>query len=144
MLLRVGALALLAASCRSASTGAATDAGSGDAETAPATLPEGAKACGHPAATPTQIASEFLTASKNRDLQSMMACFKPKHRDKMQGRIGRLEELTVLSYTLGRETIDGDTAEVEATTERYDGRGGIEHKRDPLRFDREEGAWYLR
>ena len=150
----VGVLALLATlatSCRKpAGDTAAADAGAdaggddgGDAGAA-APLPPGAKACGNPAATPTQVATEFLDASKTRNLEGMLACFKPQHRQRMAGREARLEELTVLSYTLGQESIDGETAEVQATVERYDGRGSIEHKRDPIRLGREGGAWYFR
>ena len=153
-LLGVGALALmatLATSCRkpsgdAASTGAGADAGAdaGEEGGAAASLPPRVNACGHPAATPTQVATAFLDASKARDLQGMLLCFKPQHRQRMAGREARLEELTVLSFTLGQETIDGESAEVQATVQRYDGRGGIEHKRDPIRLERDGGAWYFR
>ncbi|EYF06729.1 Hypothetical protein CAP_1426 [Chondromyces apiculatus DSM 436] len=144
-------MATLATSCRKSSgeathTEAGADAGAdaGDDGGAAAPLPPGAKACGHPAATPSQVVTAFLEASKARDLQGMLSCFKPQHRQRMAGREARLEELTVLSFTLGQETIDGESAEVQATVQRYDGRGGIEHKRDPIRLEREGGAWYFR
>ncbi|HSN97750.1 MAG TPA: hypothetical protein VLS89_05610 [Candidatus Nanopelagicales bacterium] len=147
------ALTLPAAACRrseggsTASADAGADAGgpadAGAGSTADALSP-GEKACGNPAASPRQVAVEFLEASKGRDLQGMLACFKPKHRERMAGREARLEELTVISYELGEVTVDGDSAQVAATVKRYDGRGLIEHKRDPIRLEREGGIWYFR
>lgn len=147
------ALALSTTACRRSdeARGGGADAGTDGAGSAgaaagsaAAALAPGAKACGDPAATPKQVAAEFLEASKARDLKGMLACFKPRHRERMAGREARLEELTVISYELGEVTIEGDSAQVAATVQRYDGRGLIEHKRDPIRLEREAGAWYFR
>lgn len=150
------ALSLPASACRRSDDARGGGAGAADAGTdaggpaaaaagsAAAALAPGAKACGSPAATPKQVAAELLEASKARDLQGMVACFKPKHRERMAGREARLEELTVISYELGEVTIEGDSAQVAASVQRYNGRGAIEHKRDPIRLEREGGVWYLR
>ncbi|MCC6555946.1 MAG: hypothetical protein IT372_23545 [Polyangiaceae bacterium] len=144
-LLTAAAAALLCASCARSCGGAPSgDAQDAGADAAPAELPAGARACGHPAATPAQVAREFLAASQQRDVQSMLACFKPKHRETMAKRSQLLTELTVISFTLGAETIDGDTAQVAANVERYDGRGHVERKLEPMRLERVEGVWYLR
>jgi hypothetical protein len=127
---------------------AGADAGADAAAAAAAapvvSLPEGVKACGNPAATPRQVVHEFLTASKERNVEGMLACFKPKHRERMAGRAGKLEELTALSFTVGEERIDGDAAEVQAEVQRYDGRGLVEYKRDPIRLERQDGVWYFK
>jgi hypothetical protein len=142
-------IALLGISCdksgASAAPAASTDpAPAGSAAPAPPALPEGAKACGNPAATPKQVVLELLTAHKNRDVQAMLPCFKPKHRERMAGRESILIELTVLSFSVGEEKIDGDTAQVAASIERYDGRGNVEYKHDPIRLERLDGVWYFR
>lgn len=142
------ALALLGAAC-SKPADQAQDAGAdaalaASAAAAPAALPDGARACGNPAATPKQVVHEFLTASKERDMQGMLACFKPKHRERMASRAGKLEELTAISFTLGEERVDGDAAEVQAEVQRYDGRGLLEYKRDPIRLERLDGVWYFK
>jgi hypothetical protein len=127
-------------SCGGAPAGEAEDAGAEAAAAGPA----GAKACGDPAATPAQVVREFLQASKVRDVPGMIACFKPKHRDKMSQRPELLVELTALSFTVGEETINGDTAQVAVDIERYDGHGQVQHKRDPIRLERVDGSWYFR
>lgn len=146
------ALALLGAACSKPADqaqGAGADAGAdaalaASAAAAPAALPDGAKACGNPAATPKQVVHEFLTASKERNVEGMLACFKPRHRERMASRGAKLEELTAISFTLGEERIDGDAAEVQAEVQRYDGRGLVEYKRDPIRLERVDGAWYFK
>lgn len=138
----VCALALMGAACSKGGDRQPEDAGADAA--AAAELPPGTKACGHPAATPKQVVHEFLTASKERNVEGMLACFKPKHRERMATSAGRLIELTALSFTLGDERIDGDSASVAATVERYDGRGQVEIKHDPIRLERVDGAWYFR
>lgn len=110
---------------------------------APAAPPAAAR-CGTPAASPAQVAAQYMDAWSAQRLDDYIACVKPEDRDFVRRAGDGVWSTRPVSFSLGDATVDGDDAEIANTMTRLDGRGGQEQSDRPVRLRRIDGVWYIR